>query len=53
MVEFFRDERGVTAIEYALVAALVAVALILVLQSVGTSLEGGYIEVSSALDGAT
>ena len=50
--QFLTDDRGVTAIEYALIAALVAVALILALQLMGSSLESNYNEVSSGLDGS-
>ncbi len=53
MKQFLSDDRGVTAIEYALIAALVAVALILALQMLGGSLESNYNEVASGLDGAS
>ncbi|MCW5772486.1 MAG: Flp family type IVb pilin [Rhodospirillaceae bacterium] len=39
---FLRDEKGATAIEYALIAALVAVAIIVALEALGTSLGGLY-----------
>jgi pilus assembly protein Flp/PilA len=35
---FLRDERGVTAIEYGLIAALIAVMIIGTVTSIGTSL---------------
>jgi pilus assembly protein Flp/PilA len=35
---FVRDESGATAIEYGLIAALIAVVIITVLQTVGTNL---------------
>ena len=35
---FLRDESGATAIEYGLIAALVAVAIIVALQALGSSL---------------
>jgi pilus assembly protein Flp/PilA len=41
--------RGATAIEYGLLAALIAVAAIAALTSVGGSLGGVFIEVSDAL----
>ena len=37
--QFVRDEEGVTAIEYGLIAALIAVAIIVCRGSVGTSLD--------------
>ncbi len=44
-----RDESGATAIEYGLIAALVAVACIVALTSVGTSLKGLFETVDSKL----
>ncbi len=44
-----RDEFGATAIEYGLIAALIAVALIGALQAVGGSLNGMFTAVSTAL----
>ena len=52
MIKFFQDDSGVTAIEYGLIAALIAVAIIVALTSLGQSLESNFGEVSSALDGA-
>ena len=52
LINFLRDENGVTAIEYGLIAALVAVAIIVALTSLGQSLESNFNEVSSALDAA-
>ncbi|AQV93079.1 pilus assembly protein PilA [Cupriavidus necator] len=36
--QFFRDEDGVTAIEYGLIAALIAVAIIVSVETVGNKL---------------
>ena len=36
--KFLKDESGATAIEYALIAALVAVAIITAVEALGTSL---------------
>jgi pilus assembly protein Flp/PilA len=52
VASFIRDERGVTAIEYALLAALVAVGMILALQFMGQSLASNFNEVASGLEGA-
>ena len=52
LVQFIREENGVTAIEYGLIAALIAVAIIIALQALGSSLESNFNEVSSALDSA-
>jgi len=46
------DESGATAIEYGLIAALVAVAIIAALTALGTSLEDLFTTVSDELDGA-
>ncbi|HTT47737.1 MAG TPA: Flp family type IVb pilin [Pseudolabrys sp.] len=48
--EFLRDDRGATAIEYALIAAGVAGAIIAVVTSLGTTLNGMYTTVSNALN---
>jgi pilus assembly protein Flp/PilA len=46
---FVANESGATAIEYALIASLIAIALVTVLGSLGTKLSGVFSEVSSAL----
>jgi pilus assembly protein Flp/PilA len=46
---FFSDETGATAIEYALISALIAIALVVGLQNLGTRLSAEFSEVSSAL----
>ncbi len=50
--KFLQDESGATAIEYGLIAALVAVASIVALQNLGTSLSTMFGEVSGKLDAA-
>ena len=47
-----RDEQGATAIEYGLIAALIAVAAITAMQSLGNSLDGTFTDVSTTLDNA-
>lgn len=47
-----RDEEGATAIEYGLIAALIAVALITALQSLGTNLSNTFSSVSTGLESA-
>ncbi len=44
------DEEGATAIEYGLLAALVAVAIILSLQAVSTQLRGTFTDVATQLE---
>jgi pilus assembly protein Flp/PilA len=46
---FANDESGATAIEYGLIAALIAVALITVLGTVGTKLNTTFQSVATAL----
>ena len=52
MIEFIKDEDGATAIEYGLIAALVAVACITALSAMGDSLVAIFEEVSTQLDTA-
>jgi pilus assembly protein Flp/PilA len=51
--KFLKDESGATAIEYGLIAALVAVACIVALEALGTSLSGLFNGVKGKLDTAT
>jgi len=44
-----RDENGATAIEYALIAALLSVAVIAAMQTVATQLNTVFSEVSGAM----
>ena len=49
--KFFRDEQGVTAIEYGLIAALIAVVIIGAVTVVGTQLKSTFNDVATALGG--
>ncbi len=46
---FINDQAGVTAIEYGLIAALVAVVIIVAVTKVGTSLTGTFNSIATAL----
>jgi pilus assembly protein Flp/PilA len=46
---FVSDESGVTAIEYGLIAALIAVVIIVAITAVGTSLSKTFSTVSGSL----
>jgi len=46
---FVNDESGVTAIEYGLIAGLVAVVIITAVQTIGTDLKGTFDSVGAAL----
>jgi pilus assembly protein Flp/PilA len=48
-LKLVRSERGATAIEYGLIAALIAVAAIGALRSVGTKLDSTFTNASNAL----
>ena len=47
--KLLKNESGVTAIEYGLIAALIAVAAVTVMGTVGTSLTGTFSKVASDL----
>jgi len=51
-IRFCKDESGATAIEYGLIAALIAVAAIAGFRAVGTSLVTTFNTVSSSLNAA-
>ena len=50
LAKIFRNQKGATAIEYGLIAALIAVAAITALNSVGNKLGTTFNNVSDALD---
>jgi pilus assembly protein Flp/PilA len=50
---FAKDESGATAIEYGLIAALVAVVIIAALTALGDSLTATFTTVSNELSGAS
>jgi len=46
---FLRDESGATAIEYGLIAAGIAIAIITAVQGVGTKLSSNFNAISTSL----
>ena len=46
---FVKDESGATAVEYGLIAAGISVAIIAVVQGLGTNLKNTFSSVSTAL----
>lgn len=48
---FVNDESGATAIEYGLIAALIAVAMIAGAQALGESINDKFDDVSNTMDG--
>lgn len=49
LARFVKDESGATAIEYGLIAACISVAIIAVVQGVGTKLTSTFTSIRSAL----
>ena len=47
LMRFLKDEEGVTAIEYGLIAALIALVIIVAVALVGTNLSGTFQKVAS------
>ncbi|MEA1943527.1 MAG: Flp family type IVb pilin [Pseudomonadota bacterium] len=47
---FFKDESGATAIEYGLIAALIAVVIIGAVTTLGTGISGTFGDVSAELN---
>ncbi|MBN2798444.1 MAG: Flp family type IVb pilin [Deltaproteobacteria bacterium] len=52
ITRFFQDETGATAIEYGLIAALIAVVLITALTAVGSALDAKLSSVAASINGA-
>jgi pilus assembly protein Flp/PilA len=53
VTRFLKDESGATAIEYGLIAALIAVVLVASLQGVGTALKGAFTKIETDVTTAT
>jgi pilus assembly protein Flp/PilA len=49
VMRFFADDTGATAIEYGLIAAGIAVAIIATVQALGTNLNSTFSSVSTAM----
>jgi pilus assembly protein Flp/PilA len=49
ILRFIRDEKGATAIEYGLIAAGISVAIIAVVNGLGTKLNDTFTSISSSL----
>jgi pilus assembly protein Flp/PilA len=49
IIEFLTDETGATAIEYGLIAAGIALAIIAAVNGLGTNLNGVFTSVNSSL----
>ena len=53
VTRFIKDESGATAIEYGLIAALIAVAFIAGATQLGDAIDAKFKDVASTLDNAT
>lgn len=53
IMKFLRDEEGATAIEYGLIAGLIAVALVTTLTTLGTDLGALFTSISGTITTAT
>lgn len=49
LINFFKDEEGATAVEYGIMVALIAVAIIVAVTGVGTKLIALFTKVDTAL----
>ncbi len=49
ILRFFKEEEGATAVEYGLLAALIAVAIILTVTAVGTGLNTTFSNIAAQL----
>jgi len=49
ILTFFKDESGATAIEYGLIAAGIAIAIITAVQGVGSKLSSNFDSISTSL----
>ena len=49
ILSFFKNESGATAIEYGLIAAGIAIAIITAVNGVGTALSGKFDTISTSL----
>ncbi|MDB5641527.1 MAG: Flp/Fap pilin component [Hyphomicrobiales bacterium] len=47
--KFFKDESGATAIEYGLIAGLIAVVIITAVTNIGTGLSAKFTSISNSL----
>ena len=52
-IRFLRDEAGITALEYALIAALIAMVIVLAVTTVGDKAANLYNSVANDVDQAT
>jgi len=49
VIRFCKNESGATAIEYALIAGFISIVIVAAVQAIGTSLNGTFSSVASAI----
>ena len=49
LINFFKEEEGATAVEYGIMVALIAIAIIITVTAIGTQLNEVFQKVNSAL----
>lgn len=52
MIRFFKDEEGATAVEYGLIAALIAVVIIAAVSLLGTNISGTFNTIATTVGGS-
>lgn len=52
LIRFLKDEEGASAVEYGLIVGLIAVAIIIILGTLGGGLSGLFTRVSTSVSGA-
>lgn len=52
IMDFMRDEEGASAVEYGLIIGLIAVALVVILGSMGTGLKSKFQSACTAITGS-
>jgi pilus assembly protein Flp/PilA len=49
LMNLFRDEEGVTALEYGMIAALIAAVIVVTVTTLGTKIDSAFTTVANAL----
>ncbi|CAJ0706086.1 hypothetical protein LMG19089_04018 [Ralstonia edaphis] len=50
VLKFIRDEQGATAVEYGMIAGLIAAAIVTIVTTLGTKLEGVFASICQAVN---
>lgn len=52
MIRFFKDEEGATAVEYGLIAALIAAVIIVAVKALGVNISKTFADIATAVSGS-